>query len=264
MQAVLKRNNVSVLGRGTQPVLFAHGFGCDQNMWRFITPSFLDNYKVILFDYMGSGQSDIDGYDLQKYSRLDGYAEDILDICNALDLHDVILISHSVSATIGTLASLKEPQRFSKLIHIAPSPCFLNDPPNYMGGFELSDLEELLSLMDKNYIGWASYLAPIVIGGQASDILTGELADSFCSTDPVIAKNFARATFLSDNRDDFAKTLISTLIIQSQTDNLASIEVGQFLNALIPKSTINIIQSEGHCPHMTHPQLVLDAIFNYL
>lgn len=264
MQAVLKRNNVSIIGKGSQTLLFAHGFGCDQNMWRFLTPDFIEQYRIILFDYTGSGQSDIDGYDLRKYSNLNGYADDILDICEALDLQDTILVGHSVSATIATLAAIREPERFSQLIHISPSPCFLNDPPAYMGGFELSDLEELLSLMDKNYIGWASYLAPIVIGGQASDILTGELSDSFCSTDPVITKNFARATFLSDHREDFAKTPTPALIIQSKVDNLASLDVGQFLNETIPQSTIQVIESEGHCPHMTHPDLVADAMKSYL
>ncbi len=264
MQAILKRNNVSVIGKGPQTLVFAHGFGCDQNMWRFITPDFIEQYQLVLFDYMGSGKSDIDGYDLRKYSSLDGYADDIIDICHALDLQDVIAIGHSVSATITTLAALKEPKLFSRLIHVSPSPCFLNDPPSYMGGFELSDLEELLSLMDKNYIGWASYLAPIVIGRQASDILTGELSDSFCSTDPVITKNFARATFLSDHRKEFAKTPIPALVIQSQKDNLASTDVGYFLHKTIPESMISVIESEGHCPHMTHPDLVVAAIKNYL
>jgi sigma-B regulation protein RsbQ len=264
MQAVLKRNNVSIIGTGPQDLVFAHGFGCDQNMWRFLTPEFVEQYRVILFDYTGSGQSDINGYDLRKYSKLEGYADDILDICRALKLQNVILIGHSVSATIATLAAIRAPEQFSRLIHICPSPCFLNDPPAYMGGFELSDLEELLSLMDKNYIGWANYLAPIVIGGQASDILTGELSDSFCSTDPVVTKNFARTTFMSDNRADYAKTPVPVLIIQSQIDNLASLEVGEFLHRITPKSKMRVIESEGHCPHMTHPSLVVNAIKSYL
>lgn len=193
------------MGKGKKTIIFAHGFGCDQNMWRFITPAFLDDYKLILFDYTGSGKSDITEYDPIKYSSLEGYDDDILEILEANQLRDVIIVGHSVSATIATLASLKSPGHFSHLIHISPSPCFINYPPEYFGGFDYSDLEEMLDLMSKNYIGWASYLVPIVIGGQASELLTGELTNSFCSTDPVIAKNFATATFLSDHRESYKK-----------------------------------------------------------
>jgi sigma-B regulation protein RsbQ len=233
-------------------------------MWRFLTPDFVDDFKVILFDYTGSGKSDISEYDQQKYSKLEGYAEDILDVCEACQLKDAIIVGHSVSATIATIASLKSPKYFSRLIHLAPSPSFLNDPPEYFGGFEYVDLEELLDLMDKNYIGWASYLAPLVIGGQASDILTGELANSFCSTDPVIAKNFAKATFLSDHRDTYKKSTLPSLIIQSNSDSLASIEVGSYLQKITPHSELTIINSEGHCPHITHPKLTSQAIKSYL
>ncbi len=264
MANITKRNNVVVQGKGDQPILFAHGFGCDQNMWRFMAPDFLENYKVVLFDYMGSGKSDITEYDPKKYESLEGYAEDILDICEDLKLKNTIVVGHSVSASIATLASLKEPCYFSSLIHITPSPCFLNDPPDYMGGFEYSDLEELLDLMDKNYIGWAEYLSPIVIGGQASELLKGELSDSFCSTDPLIAKNFAKATFLSDHRESFSKSTTPSLIIQSKIDALASLEVGEFLHKTTPHSTLTIIDSEGHCPHMTHPTITSKAVKQYL
>lgn len=264
MPSAIKRNNVSVTGKGEQVIIFAHGFGCDQNMWRFITPDFLDDYKVILFDYMGSGKSDISEYDPQKYSTLEGYAQDILDICEAYQLKDAIIVGHSVSATIATIAALKSPAYFSRLIHLTPSPSFLNDPPEYLGGFEYADLEELLDLMDKNYIGWASHLAPLVIGGQASEILTGELADSFCSTDPLIAKNFAKATFLSDHRESYKQSTLPSLIIQSNIDSLASKEVGSYLHRTTPNSEMTIIDSEGHCPHMTHPTITTQAIKRYL
>jgi sigma-B regulation protein RsbQ len=249
---------------GEQAMIFAHGFGCDQNMWRFITADFVDDYKIILFDYTGSGQSDISEYDPDKYSKLEGYAEDILDICEDYDLGDAIIVGHSVSATIATLASLKSPRHFSRLIHVAPSPSFLNDPPNYMGGFQYSDLEELLDLIDKNYIGWAQYLAPIVIGGQASEWLIGELSSSFCSADPIIAQKFARATFLSDYRSAYAKSTVPSLIIQSRVDALASLAVGDFLNSTTPNSELIVIDSEGHCPHMTHPSITSEAIQKYL
>lgn len=264
MNQIIKRNNVVVKGNGEQAMIFAHGFGCDQNMWRFITPDFLDEYKVILFDYTGSGKSDISEYNPDKYAQLEGYAEDILDVCEALKLSNAILVGHSVSATIATLASLISPHYFSHLIHITPSPSFLNDPPAYMGGFEYSDLEELLDLMNKNYIGWAEYLAPVVIGGEASELLTGELADSFCSTAPLIAQNFAKATFLSDHRDSYSKSTVPSLIVQSKVDNLASVEVGNFLHKTTPNSKMTIIDSEGHCPHMTHPSLTSQAMKDYL
>jgi sigma-B regulation protein RsbQ len=258
------KNNIHVVGQGEQVIIFAHGFGCDQNMWKLILPDFLDDYRVILFDYTGSGRSNISEYDPKKYSTLEGYAQDILDICEAYQLEDVIIVGHSVSATIATLASLKSPQYFSRLIHLSPSPSFLNDPPEYLGGFERADLEELLDLMDKNYIGWASYLAPLVIGGQASELMTGELADSFCSTDPLIAQNFAKATFLSDYRESYKLSTLPSLIIQSSLDTLASSHVGSYLHRITPRSELTIINSEGHCPHMTHPTLTSQAIKFYL
>lgn len=264
MDSVLKRNNVVIQGKGEQVIMFAHGFGCDQTMWRFIAPEFLEHYKVVLFDYTGSGRSEITHYDPQKYSKLEGYAQDIVDICAECQFTDVILVGHSVSATIALLATLQSPQYFSRLIHLSPSPSFLNDPPDYMGGFNYEDLEELLVLLDSNYIGWASYLAPIVIGGQASDALTGELADSFCSTDPIIAKNFAIATFLADHRVSYTKSTVPSLIIQSKVDSLAAVGVGEYLQRTTPMSEMVIIDSEGHCPHMTHPALVNKEIKNYL
>jgi sigma-B regulation protein RsbQ len=264
MLSVNEKNNVSINGIGEQVIIFAHGFGCDQNMWRFIAPEFLNDYKVVLFDYTGSGQSNLTEYDPKKYSTLEGYADDIIDICQTHDIKNAIVVGHSVSATIALLASLKAPEHFSTLIHLTPSPSFINDPPEYMGGFEYEDLEELLDLMDKNYIGWAEYLAPIVIGGQTSELLTGELADSFCSTDPLIAKNFAKATFLSNHRESYPKSILPSLIIQSKVDSLASIEVGQYLHHITPNSDFTIIESEGHCPHMTHPSLTIQAIKQYL
>lgn len=264
MVSVSEKNNVTISGAGEQVIIFAHGFGCDQNMWRFITPEFLADYKVVLFDYTGSGKSNIAEYDQRKYSTLEGYAEDIIDICQEFNFKDAIIVGHSVSATIVLLASLKAPEYFSQLILLTPSPSFINDPPEYMGGFEYSDLEELLDLMDKNYIGWAEHLAPIVIGGQASELLTGELAGSFCSTDPLIAKNFAKATFLSDHRQSYPKNIAPLLIIQSKVDSLASLEVGQYLHKITPNSDFTIIESEGHCPHMTHPNITAQAIKRYL
>ncbi|GHA18922.1 sigma factor SigB regulation protein RsbQ [Oceanisphaera arctica] len=261
---VLKRNNVTVLGEGNTTLLLAHGFGCDQNVWRFLFPYVKDDYKVILFDYVGSGKSDISQFKPQKYNTLEGYAEDIIDICEALSLNNVTLIGHSVSSIIGLLASIKKPEHFAKLVMVCPSPCFLNYPPDYFGGFDEADLHELLSLMDKNYIGWAEYLAPLVMGVNNSETLIGELSGSFCSTDPVIAKSFAKATFFSDHRANLHHAKHPTLIFQSENDALAAKSIGEYIHNEIPCSSLEVIEAEGHCLHMTHPELISSLLIKYI
>jgi sigma-B regulation protein RsbQ len=261
---VLKRNNVKIIGNGTKTLLLAHGFGCDQNMWRFITPELENHFRIVLFDYVGSGHSEVTEYDKRRYSTLEGYAEDIIEICQALQLSDAIFIGHSVSSIIGSLASIKMPNAFSNLIMVCPSPCFLNFPPDYQGGFEKQDLQELLNLMDKNYIGWANYLAPLVMGSSHSNELIEELSTSFCSTDPIIAKNFAKATFLSDYRHILKEIKPPTLIFQSQNDSLAAPEIGKFINQQIIDSELQIIDADGHCLHMTHPEKITESIFQYV
>src|SRR3954466_2524531 len=226
--AVLTRKNVKVFGHGSQPMLFAHGFGCDQNMWRFVAPTFADDYKIVLFDYVGSGRSDLAAYDASRYASLEGYAQDVLDICHALDLQDVIFVGHSVSSVVGILAANREPDRFERLIMIGPSPRYLNDAPDYVGGFERSDIEGLLETMDKNYIGWANYLAPAIMKNDDRPELGAELTESFCSTDPVIARRFAEATFFSDNRADLQRVQTPSLVLQCSEDIIAPTEVGEF------------------------------------
>lgn len=260
----LRRNNVKISGDGNHPLLLAHGFGCDQNMWRFITPSLLPDYRIILFDYVGSGHSEFTAYDSKRYSRLDGYARDILEICDALDLEGATLVGHSVSSMIGLIASIEEPRFFDRLVMVCPSPCFLNKPPDYKGGFEPGDLEQLLDLMDKNYIGWANYLAPLVLGTNDNDALTDELAGSFCSADPVIAKTFAKATFFSDYRSLLPEVRHPSLLLQSQTDLLADVSVGEYMNANMPHSELRVLPAQGHCLHMTDPSLVVREIQRFL
>jgi sigma-B regulation protein RsbQ len=260
---ILIRNNVKLIGKGNKTLFLAHGFGCDQNMWRFLTSGLTNDFTVVLFDYVGSGASDISQYDKKRYSQLEGYAEDVIEICNALQLSDAIFIGHSVSSIIGVIAATQKPNLFSKLIMICPSPCFLNCPPEYFGGFEREDLLELLNLMDKNYIGWANYLAPLVMGTTNSNELIGELSGSFCSTDPIIAKNFAEATFLSDYRYLLKEVKQPSLIFQSENDALASASVGEFISSQISNSEIEIIQADGHCLHMTHPDLIIKSIIKY-
>ena len=261
---VIHRNNVKVLGRGTQPMLFAHGFGCDQNMWRFVAPAFADDYRVVLFDYVGSGKSDLASYDAERYSTLGGYAQDVLDVCHALDLHDVIFVGHSVSAMIGVLAANREPNRFERLVLIGPSPRYINDPPSYVGGFERADIEGLLETMEKNYLGWANYLAPAIMKNPDRPELASELEASFCSTDPVIARRFAEATFYADNRSDLAAVRAPSLIMQCTDDIIAPREVGEFMHRALAGSTLAMLRATGHCPHMSHPAETIEVMREWL
>ena len=260
---VLVRNNVKVFGRGTQPMLFAHGFGCDQNMWRFIAPAFENDYRVVLFDYVGSGCSDLGAYDAKRYSSLEGYAQDVLDVCRALDLRDVIFVGHSVSSMIGVLAANREPELFDRLILLGPSPRYVNDG-SYVGGFERADLEGLIDMMDRNFIGWANFLAPVIMKNPDRPELGVELEASFCSTDPIIARRFATATFFADNRSDAAKSRVPSLIMQCSDDMIAPLAVGDWLHRTMPHSTLRVMQATGHCPHMSHPEETIEMIREYL
>jgi sigma-B regulation protein RsbQ len=260
---ILTRNNVHISGKGETPMLFAHGFGCDQNMWRYITPAFESAYKIVLFDYVGSGNSDVSFYNEERYSSLNGYATDVLEICKELNLSNVIFVGHSVSSMIGLLAAIERPSVFSKLIMIGPSPCYINDK-DYSGGFEKSDIEGLLETMEKNYIGWANFLAPAVMGNKDRPELGEELTASFCSTDPVIAKQFAEATFLSDNREDLKKSKIPALILQCSEDIIAPNAVGEYLQSNLPESTLKIMKATGHCPHMSEPEETISLMKAYL
>lgn len=262
-QDILRRNNVNVRGMGSQPMVFAHGFGCDQNMWRFIAPAFHDDYRLVLFDYVGSGKSDLKAYDPKRYSSLTGYAKDLLDVCEALDLTDVIVVAHSVSAMIAALAAREQPERFARIIMLGPSPCYLNDG-EYTGGFERADIDGLLETMDRNYIGWANHLAPLVMNDPAHPELTTELVGSFCSTDPTIARRFAEVTFLSDNRMDLPHVRTPSLILQCSDDLIAPVAVGEYVHRHLPSSTLRVMQVSGHCPHMSHPEETIRFINEYL
>lgn len=260
---VIRRNNVKVFGGGTQPMLFAHGFGCDQNMWRFLTPQFEGDYRIILMDYVGSGKSDLSAYDATRYGNLDGYAQDVLDVIHALDLRDVVFVGHSVSSMIGVLAANAEPDRFDRLVLIGPSPRYINDPP-YVGGFERTDIEGLFEMMDHNFIGWANFLAPAIMKNSDRPELGAELTESFCSTDPVIARRFAEATFLADNRADLAQVSVPALLLQCSEDMVAPIEVGTYLHGEMKGSTLRQMKATGHCPQMSHPEETVALIKEYL
>jgi sigma-B regulation protein RsbQ len=260
---VLDRNNVKVFGKGSQPMLFAHGFGCDQNMWRFITKEFESDFRIVLFDYVGSGKSDLSAYDAGRYSTLEGYARDVMDVIHALDLREIIFVGHSVSSMIGVLAANEERERFEKLILIGPSPRYLNDE-SYVGGFERKDIEGLFDMMDRNFIGWANFLAPAIMKNADRPELGAELTESFCSTDPTIARRFAEATFLADNREDLARVTVPSLILQCSDDMVAPETVGRYLNSELAKSTLRVMKATGHCPHMSHPEETVALIKEYL
>ncbi len=262
-EAIGKRNNVRITGKGTQPMVFAHGFGCDQSMWRYVAPAFEDDYRVVLFDYVGCGKSDWSAYSPARYGRLEGYARDVLYILEAYDLRDVVFVGHSVSAVIGLLASLQAPERFARQVLIGPSPCYTNHA-DYVGGFERKDLEGLLDLMEKNYVGWAAFLAPVVMKNPGHPELAQELQESFCGTDPRVTREFAKATFLSDYRAQMQKVRVPSLILQCSEDAIAPDAVGQYLHRVLPGSSFRQMAATGHCPHMSHPGETIALMKEYL
>jgi sigma-B regulation protein RsbQ len=261
---ILFRNNVKVKGTGTRSILFAPGFGCDQTVWNLVVKAFEDDYQIILFDYVGSGNSDLKAYDMKRYSTLNGYAQDVLDVCAALDLKDTIFVGHSVGAMIGMLASLKHPEYFSHLIMLGPSPCYLNVPPDYYGGFEKEQLLGLIEMMEKNYIGWATVFAATVLNNPNRPELKKELEDRFCSTDPIIARQFAEAVFFSDNRKDLSNVTVPSLILQCSEDIIAPDAVGEYLHQHLPYSTLTKMKATGHFPHMSHSEETIKLIHDYL
>lgn len=263
LASVIARNNVRAFGRGTQPMVFAHGFGCDQTMWRLVTPAFESAYRVVLFDYVGCGKSDWSAYSAERYGTLQGYAEDLVDVIRSLGMEKVIFVGHSVSSVVGLLASVQAPELFSRLILIGPSPRYVNEP-GYVGGFERADIEGLLDLMEKNYVGWAQFLAPVVMKNGEEPALSRELQESFCSTDPRITRQFARTTFFSDNRADLPKVTVPALVLQCSDDAIAPESVGEYVHQHLRGSTYRKMAATGHCPHMSHPQETIALMKEYL
>ncbi len=244
-------------------MVFVHGFGCDQNMWRYVAPEFEDEYRVILYDHVGAGKSDVSAYDAEKYSSLSGYAADLLEICRELELHDVILVAHSVSAMIGVLAALEDPDRFQRLVLIGPSPRYLDDE-GYVGGFGREDIDGLLASLDSNYLGWSGAMAPVIMGNPDRPELGEELTNSFCRADPAIARQFARVTFLSDNRADLGKVDLPVLVLQCREDVIAPMEVGQYVEQALPQAQLVVLDATGHCPNLSAPAETTAAIKTFL
>ncbi len=247
-----RRNNVRVAGAGPATVFFAHGFGCDQNMWRLLQPAYASRYRTVAFDLVGSGASDLTAYDSKKYATLNGYADDIVELVSEFGHGPTLFVGHSVSAMIGMLADLKAPGRFAAHLMIGPSPCYINDG-DYVGGFSRQDIQSLLETLESNYLGWASNMAPAIMGAPDQPLLGVELTNSFCRTDPEIAKQFARATFLADNRADLPRLTTRTLIVQCNDDLIAPLSVGKYMHDQLPNSTLSIIDNVGHCPHLSSP-----------
>lgn len=259
-----QRNDVHVSGGGEATIFFAHGFGCDQNMWRLLAPAYASRYRVVLFDLVGSGGSDLGAYDRAKYASLRGHAGDVLELARELDDgKPAIFVGHSVSAMIGLLAGIEEPARFAAQIMIGPSPCYINDG-DYVGGFERSDIESLLDTLENNYLGWASTMAPAIMGAPEQPQLGVELTNSFCRTDPVIAKQFARVTFLTDLRAELPKLQAPTLIVQCHDDLIAPRAVGEYMRRVLPRGTLDVIENVGHCPHLSSPSTTTQSIDTFL
>jgi sigma-B regulation protein RsbQ len=257
------RNNVHVKGTGDRAMLFAHGFGCDQNMWRFVAPAFEKDFRTVLFDHVGAGGSDLSAYDPAKYSSLSGYADDVIEIGRELGLQGAVFVGHSVSSMIGVLASTKAPGMFSRLVLVGPSARYIDDG-DYKGGFSEKQIDELLEFLGDNHMGWSAEMAPAIMGNPDRPELGEELTNSFCRTDPDIAKDFARVTFTSDNRRDLSKVKTPTLILQCSEDIIASIEVGEFVHRSIAGSKIAILDATGHCPNLSAPEEVVSAMRSFV
>lgn len=260
---VIERNNVIVKGAGANVMMFAHGFGCDQNMWRFIYPAFEAEYKIVLFDHVGAGSSDLSAYSYKKYDNLDGYAHDIIEIANVLEVKDMVFVGHSVSAIMGLIATDIAPELFKSIILVSPSPSYINDE-EYIGGFDRFEIDELLESLENNHLGWSMAMAPVIMGNPDRKELGDELSNSFCKTDPEIAKHFARTTFLTDKRDILQQAKIPSLILQCSNDIIAPVEVGRYMHELMPHSKLVIMNATGHCPNLSAPEETIAAITSYL
>ena len=261
--SIQKRHHVNASGSGPVTVMFAHGFGCDQNMWRKMAPAYAERYRIVLFDLVGSGRSDLSAYDYRKYDTLHGHAQDMVEIAREFASGPVVFVGHSVSSMIGLLAHLQAPELFAAQVMLGPSPCYINDG-DYFGGFDRKDIEGLLDTLEGNYLGWSQAMAPAIMGAPEQPELAEELTNSFCRTDPDIARHFARVTFLSDHRADLPKLKAPALIVQCSDDMIAPRPVGEYMHRMLPNSTLEVISNNGHCPHMSAPHLCASAMDSFL
>lgn len=257
------RHNIQTFGQGSRTLVFAHGYGCDQNMWRPVADALAGEYRIVLFDYVGFGRSDMSAYSSARYSTLQGYAEDVVAIGQTLGFEQAVFVGHSVSSMIGALASIKAPALFSDLVMVGPSPCYLAEP-GYNGGFSAQQIEEMLEFLDANHLGWSQAMAPAIMGNPDRPELSQTLTNSFCATDPKVSRDFAKVTFLTDSRKDLDKVTARTLVLQCQNDIIAPIEVGEYVHAHIANSTFKLLNATGHCPNLSAPSEIAAAIRNFL
>ena len=260
---VLKRNNVTVSGSGRDVLMFGHGYGGDQTMWHSVAPAFEWDYRVVMFDYVGAGGSDASAFDAERYKSLRGYAQDVLDICNELDLNKVTFIGHSVSAMIGALAAIMQPNRFANLVMIDPSPCYLNEH-DYKGGFSRAEIDGLLNVLENDFKAWSTQMAPVIAGNPDKPYVAAEFAACLERNHPAIAKHFARVTFLSDYRGELPKLLTRTLILQSEEDIMVGVNIGHYVQQAIANSQFVLLDATGHLPHLSAPGLVVQSIKDFL
>lgn len=264
MVDVLSRNNVNVLGRGDQVIVFGHGLACDQRVWNNIISDFTDDYKVVLYDYVGAGNSDLSFFNLDRYSSLSGYALDLMEILESLNVKDVIFVGHSVSAMVGVLASIKKPDLFSKLILVGSSPRYLNSADAYIGGFEQSDIDELIDLMEVNFNGWATLAASMFMNNPDRLALSENLSKAFKKEDAVIVKNFAEVVFLSDHRKDLPQVSVPSLIMQCSEDSIVPLETAKYLHKNLKGSELVVMKATGHYPQLSYPKETVEVIKDYL
>lgn len=262
-ETILKRNHVTVRGTGETTLMLSHGFGCDQNMWRLMVPAFEQDYRIVLFDHVGAGRSDLNAYSYEKYDSLQGYADDVVEIAEALELWDAVFVGHSVSAMIGILAANQAPGLFKSLVLVGPSPCYIDDG-DYQGGFTREQIGELLESFERNHLGWSMTMAPVIMGNAERPELGEELTNSFCRTDPAIAKHFARVTFLSDTRDILPECRVPSLILQCSDDVIAPRSVGKYIYSRMPASRLVMMKATGHCPNLSAPEETIAAMKSFL
>ncbi|WP_058303033.1 alpha/beta fold hydrolase [Gorillibacterium timonense] len=264
MEAIIERNNIRIQGEGDRTLIFGHGFGCEQNIWRSMIPYFEKDYRIVLFDYVGSGNSDLAAYNPERYSTLYGYVADLLDILEALEIEKAVFVGHSVSSMIGLLASIRKPEAFQSMVLIGPSPRYINDLPDYYGGFDERDVKELLQMMEMNFVGWASMNAAALMDNPERPVLTEQLKDTFCAEDPAIMKNFAQATFLSDHRRELPEVTVPCLIVQCSVDSIVPLEVAEYLHKQLRNSRLEVISARGHYPNLSQPKETSELIRSYL
>ena len=263
--SVAERHDVRVHGEGERAMVFAHGFGCDQNMWRFVAPAFEQTHRTVLFDHVGAGGSDLSAYDPDRYANLEGYADDVVALSRELDVRGGVFVGHSVSAMIGVLAARKAPELFDSLVLVGPSPRYIDEPESgYVGGFSEAQVHELLDFLDSNHMGWSQAMAPVIMGNAERPELGEELTNSFCRTDPDIAKRFARATFLSDNRQDLEGLPTRALVLQCSDDVIAPQCVGEYVHKSLRNSEYVLLKATGHCPNLSAPEETVAAIKSFV